>query len=140
MDSPTLQDRNKSVVVCFNKRVIEAGDDAAFRELMAPGFTNHSAPPGMSSGADGMWHTFSQVLRPAFPDLVVDIEDQLTEGDRVVTRKTIRGTHLGPLMGIPATGKPVAMSVIDIVRLEDGRYAEHWGVNTLAAVRAQLLG
>lgn len=136
----SLQDRNKAAVVRFNKRVIEAGDEAALHELMAPGFVNRSAPPGMSSGADGMWHTFSQVLRPAFPDLVVDIEDQVAEGDKVVTRKTIRGTHLGSLMGIPATGKPVAISVIDIVRLEDGRYAEHWGVNTLAAVVAQLRG
>lgn len=140
MDSPTLQDRNKAAVVRFNKRVIEAGDEAALGELMAPGFINHSAAPGMSKGADGMWHTFSQVLRPAFPDLVVDIEDQVAEGDKVVTRKTIRGTHLGPLMGIPATGRSVAINVIDIVRLEDGRYAEHWGVNTLAAVLAQLRG
>jgi predicted ester cyclase len=140
MDSLTLQDRNKAAVVRFNKGVIEAGDEAALRDLMAPGFTNHSAAPGMSNGADGMWHTFTQVLRPAFPDLVVDIEDQVAEGDKVVTRKTIRGTHLGALMGIPATGRSVAISVIDIVRLEDRRYAEHWGVNTLAAVMAQLRG
>jgi predicted ester cyclase len=140
MDSPTLQDRNKAAVVRFNKRVIEAGDEPALYELMAPGFINHSAAPGMSKGPDGMWHTFSQVLRPAFPDLVVDIEDQVAEGDKVVTRKTIRGTHLGALMGIPATGRSVAINVIDIVRLEDGRYAEHWGVNTLGAVLAQLRG
>ena len=140
MSEPTLRDRNFAAVTRFNKRVIQAGDRAAFDELMAPDFINHSAPPGTPAGAEGMWNTFSQVLRPAFPDLVVEIEDQLADGDRVVTRKTIRATHMAPLMGIPATGRQVTINVIDIVRLVDGRYAEHWGVNTLAAVVAQLRG
>ncbi|HZY48198.1 MAG TPA: ester cyclase [Devosia sp.] len=133
-------DRNKAVVRRFNERVIEALDEAAFRDLMAPGFVNHSAPPGAPTGADGMWNTFANVLHPAFPDLRVTIEDQVAEGDKVVTRKTIAGTHRGALMGIAPTGRAVSISVIDIVRIEDGRYAEHWGVNTLPAVLAQLRG
>jgi predicted ester cyclase len=64
----------------------------------------------------------------------------VAEGDKVVTRKTIAGTHRGALMGIAPTGRAVSISVIDIVRVEDGRYAEHWGVNTLPAVLAQLRG
>ena len=133
-------DRNKAVVRRFNERVIEALDRAAFDDLMAPGFVNHSAPPGAPNDATGMWHTFANVLHPAFPDLKVTIEDQLADGDKVVTRKTIRATHAGPLMGIAATGRAVNIAVIDIVRVENGRYAEHWGVNTLPAVIAQLRG
>ena len=132
--------RNKAAVVRFNRDVIERGDQDAFAELMAPGFVNRTAPPGFSPGADGMRYMFEEVLRPALPDLRVEIHDQVAEGDKVTTRKTLRGTHKGPLLGVPATGRELAISVIDIVRLEDGKYAEHWGVNTLAAVVAQLRG
>jgi predicted ester cyclase len=136
-DEQTLT-ANKAVVARFNKEVIERGDEAAFRELMAPDFVNRSAPPGMSNGPEGMIHTFNKILRPALPDLTVEIHDQVAEGDKVTTRKTIRGTHRGELLGVPATNKPVAIDVIDIVRVKDGRYVEHWGVNTLASVLAQL--
>jgi len=129
---------NKSVVIRFNREVIERGDEVAFHALMAKEFVNRTAPPGMSPGPDGMQYMFNQVLRPAFPDLTVEIHDQIAEGDRVTTRKTIHGTHKGPLFGIAPTGKRVAIDVIDIVRVKDGRYVEHWGVNTLLAVIAQL--
>jgi steroid delta-isomerase-like uncharacterized protein len=131
---------NKAAVARFNEEVIERGDEGAFRELVAPDFVNRSAAPGMSSGPDGLLITFNRVLRPALPDLTVEIHDQIAEGDKVTTRKTLRGTHRGELLGIPPTGKTVAIDVIDIVRLKDGRYVEHWGVNTLPTVLAQLRG
>jgi predicted SnoaL-like aldol condensation-catalyzing enzyme len=74
--------RNKAVVVRFNKEVIEGGDEQAFQELMAPDFVNATAAPGSSKGADGMIQTFQRVLRPAFPDLQVEIHDQMAEGNR----------------------------------------------------------
>jgi predicted ester cyclase len=136
-DEKTLT-ANKAVVARFNKEVIERGDEASFRELMAPDFVNRSAPPGIPNGPEGMLDTFNKILRPALPDLTVEIHDQLAEGDKVTTRKTIRGTHRGELLGVPATNKPVAIDVIDIVRVKDGRYVEHWGINTLASVLTQL--
>jgi predicted ester cyclase len=131
---------NKALVARFNKEVIEKGDEAAFRELMAPDFVNRSAPPGAPTGPEGMLFTFNRVLRPAFPDLSVEIHDQVAEGDKVTTRKTIRGTHRGELFGISPTGKRIEIDVIDIVRLVKGRYAEHWGVNTLPSVLSTLRG
>lgn len=128
----------KEVVRRFNIEVIQEGNAAAFEALMAPDFVNHSAPPGMPNGPDGMWTTFETVLRPALSGLTVTIHDQIAEGDKVTTRKTISGVHTGPLMGIAATGREVSISVTDIVRVRDGRYAEHWGVNTLPAVLAAL--
>lgn len=92
----------------------------------------------MDSGPGGMLHTFTQVLKPAFPDLRVEVLDQIAEGDQVTSRKRITGTHLGELMGIPATGRSVAIDVIDIVRLRDGKYLEHWGMNSLPSVLASL--
>jgi predicted ester cyclase len=129
---------NKAVVRRFNKDVIERGDEAAFRELMAPDFVNRSAAPGAPSGPEGMLFTFNKVLRPAFPDLTVEIHEQIAEGDKVTTRKSIRGTHRGEFFGIAPTQQRVEIDVIDIVRVKDGRYAEHWGINTLPAVLAQL--
>jgi predicted SnoaL-like aldol condensation-catalyzing enzyme len=134
----SLQETNKAAVRRFNREVIERGDEAAFQALMAPDFVNRTAVVGISPGPDGMRFTFNQLLRPAFPDLTVEIHDQIAEGDRVVTRKTIHGTHRGEIMGIAPTGRTVAISVIDIVRLRDGQYVEHWGVNTLSSVIAQL--
>ena len=124
---------DKEIVRRFNAEVIERGDRAAFEALVAPGFVNRSAPPGAPNGPESLWTTFTEVLRPAISGLRVTIHDQVSEGDRVATRKTITGVHTGDLLGLPRTGQAVAIEVIDIVRIEDGRYAEHWGINTLAA-------
>lgn len=129
---------NKAAVLRFNREVIEQGDEHALRELLSPSFVNRTAAAGTSPGPDGIWHTFSRVLRPAFPDLRVEIHDQVAEGDKVTTRKTLHGTHRGELFGIPATNRRVSIDVIDIVRLEGGRYVEHWGLNTLSSVVASL--
>ena len=129
---------NKSVVLRFNREVIQEGNEAVFKELMADGFINHSAPEGTSKGAEGMWHTFQNILRPALSDLRVTIHDQVAEGDKVTTRKTISGVHDGPLLGITPTHRNVSIEVIDVVRIENGRYVEHWGLNTLPLVLANL--
>ncbi len=129
-----------AVVRRFNEEVIGKGQREAFEALMDPDFVNHSAPAGASDGPEGMWNTFENVLRPALAGLFVTIHDQITTGEKVATRKTISGTHTGPLMGIAPTGRPVSIEVIDIVRVINGRYVEHWGINTLPSVLAQLRG
>ena len=78
------------------------------------------------------------MFRAAFPDLHGEIVEQMADGDGVATRKTFHGTHQGPLMGIPPTGKSVAISVIDLVRVRDGRIVEHWNVVDVPGLMAQL--
>ena len=131
---------NKAVVRRFNREVIELGSEGAFSELVAPHFTNHSAGPGQPTGPAGMAYFFSQLLRPALPDLTVEIKELVAEGNLVTTRKIFRGTHRGPLLGIPATNTRIEVDVIDIVRIEAGRYVEHWGVTTLPSVLMALGG
>ncbi|MGN6328777.1 MAG: ester cyclase [Rhodanobacter sp.] len=133
-------DDSKAVVRRFNEEVIANGNRASFDALVSPDFVNRSAPPGAPNGPESLWHTFANVLRPALGDLQVTIHDQMAEGDKVTTRKTVTGVHVGALMGVEATGQTIAIDVIDIVRLADGRYVEHWGMNTLAAALAQLKG
>ena len=138
MQNQTEIERNKSTVGRFNREVIEQGSDSAFRDLMDPQFIDRTAPPGVPSGPEGMLFAFNKVLRPAFPDLKVVIHEQVAEGDKVTTRKTITGTHRGTLFGIAPTNQAVSIEVIDIVRLKDGRYIEHWGINTMSSVIAAL--
>lgn len=131
-------EENKEVVRRFNHEVIQGGNEASFKELMAPDFVNRSAPPGAPNGPDSMWNTFQNILRPALSGLTVTIHDQVGEDTLVTTRKTISGTHSGMFLGVSATGKPVAIEVIDIVRVANGQYVEHWGINTLQSVLLQL--
>lgn len=122
-----LEEQNKRTVRRFVERYQTGADGAVFAEVMAADVVDHSRPPGITEGAEGVRQQFDG-FRAAFPDFAAEILDQVAEGDRVVTRKVFRGTHLGELMGIPATGRRVTIDVIDIVRLEDGRIVEHWNV------------
>lgn len=134
----TSIEQNKRTVQRFNKEFIEQGNMESFHELVATDVVNHSAPTGSSKGRDGMLYFLQHVLRKGFPDMTVEILDQVAEGDKVTTRKAIYATHLGEFMGIPASKKKVVINVIDIIRLRDGKYAEHWGMSNLAEVATQL--
>ncbi len=131
---------NKSIVTRVNKEYIEGGHVATVRELFAPDFVNHTAPPGSPQGPDAIIFFFDKILRPAFPDLTVTIHDQLAEGDRVTTRKSFHATHTGEFFGVPPTGRKVEVKVIDIIRLRDGKYTEHWGIMDMQGLMAQITG
>ena len=86
-------------------------------------YRNHNAFVGDGREANRQfWAAFFAAL----PDLSATMEDFVTSGDRVVGRFVYRGTHTGELMGIPASGNKVEMRSIDIWRVEDGMFAEHW--------------
>jgi predicted ester cyclase len=86
-------------------------------------YRNHNA--FVEDGREGnrqFWAAFFAAL----PDLTATMEDLIVSGDRVVGRFIYRGTHNGELMGIPASGNPVEMRSIDIWRVKDGMFVEHW--------------
>jgi len=66
------------------------------------------------------------------------LHDQIAEGDKVVTRKTISGTHQGVFLGVPPTGRRITIRVTDIVRIKNGQYVEHWGNADLHGAIAQM--
>ena len=70
--------------------------------------------------------TFWRDFFTTFPDIETTMDDLVVAGDRVVGRFTYRGVHDGPLYGMPATGKPIEMRSIDIWRMENGEFVEHW--------------
>jgi steroid delta-isomerase-like uncharacterized protein len=128
-------EENKALVRRWFEEAFNAGDLSQLDRYFAPTYDVHNPdiPPNLE-GFTG----FITMLRSAFPDMRVTIEEQIAEGDRVVQRFTARGTHRGELMGVPPTGKPVSMSVIDIVRIEDGRMAEGWFVGDFLGLLQQV--
>jgi predicted ester cyclase len=132
MNSSTEQ--NKAVVARFNKEFIEQGNMESFKELVADDLFNHAAPAGMPTGPDGMIYFLQDILKKGFPDLKVKILDQVAEGDCVTSRKEFHATHTGNFMGIPPSNKKVVIEVMEMIRLRDGKYVEHWGMSNLPEI------
>jgi predicted ester cyclase len=80
------------------------------------------------------------VLRKGFPDLTVEIMEQVAERDLVTTREKIRATHTGDVFGIAPSYRKVEINIIDIIRIHDGKYAEHWGQSDFSEVLKQIAG
>ena len=120
-------EQNKKIVIRFNKECIEQGNPQSFEDLLSNQVINHSAPVGMPNGKESFYYFLNSILRQGFPDLKVEILEQVAERDLVTTRKKIRATHTGEIFGIPPSNKKVEINVIDIIRLQNGKYIEHWG-------------
>jgi predicted ester cyclase len=105
---------------------INGDDEAAFLDLLVPDVVDHYGLPGLPPGAEG-WNMNRKILRSAFPDACWHEEDLFAEGDRVVGRFTLRGTHLGDFLGTPPSGNSIEVSNIHILRVVDGKIVEHWG-------------
>jgi predicted ester cyclase len=131
-------EKNKAIVLRFNRECVEQGNEEVFAEIVAEDCINHAAVPGIPEGAAGMRHFILDVLRPAFADLKATIYDQIAEEDLVVTRKAFHATHTGQFMGISPTHKKVVIEVIDIIRLREGKYVEHWGMSNIPRIIAEL--
>jgi predicted ester cyclase len=104
-------EENKAAVRRFAREVVNGGDFGAFEELVAPDFVAHSAPPGAPPTRETLRHLI-EGFRAAFPDLETTEEDLVAEGDKVVYRGTIRGTHRGEFMGVPPTGKRIEIGEV----------------------------
>jgi predicted ester cyclase len=104
----------------------DKGNLAIIDELCAPDYVDHNPPlPEMGSGNSGVRRA-NETLAAAFPDTVHIIEDQIAEGDKVVTRVRGRATFSGEILGIPPTGKAVQITGISIHRIAGGKLVEHW--------------
>ena len=109
----------------------------AIDEVVEPDVLIRTPLPVQATGAQALKEVFARLHR-AFPDLHVTVEDVVAEGDKVVSRNSVTGTHQGEYMGLPATGRPVAYNEIFIFRFVDGRIAETWGVVDVLAQMKQL--
>ena len=96
-------------------------------EVVEPDVLFHAPVPTGATGTQALKQVWAVLLR-AFPDLHVAVEDVIAEGDKVVSRNTVTGTHQGEYRGVPPTGKSVTYREIFVMRFAGGRIAEIWGV------------
>jgi steroid delta-isomerase-like uncharacterized protein len=113
------------------------GDTAIYDEILAEDWADHPLGPGQEPGRAGFVPIIA-TFRGIFPDLQVTNDDVLVAGDKVAVRSTIRGTHQGELLGIPATGLPVEFMAIDIHRIANGQIQETWHIEDFLSVIFQL--
>ncbi|MFE0649383.1 ester cyclase [Streptomyces sp. NPDC059534] len=99
----------------------------AIDEFVAPDLDFHPPVAVGATGAEALKRVWEVLLR-AFPDVHVAVEETIAEGDKVVSRNTVTGTHQGEYQGLPPTGRPVSYQEIFILRFADGRIAEIRGV------------
>jgi steroid delta-isomerase-like uncharacterized protein len=130
------QDTRTTVQRLFDEFVNGRNLDAIV-ELVAPDFVEHEETPALAPGRDGVRQLFA-MLAEAFPDFRMNVEDMIVEGDKGVVRSMLTGTHKGEWMGIPATGRSVDVTIIDVFRVADGKVVEHWGAMDSGAMMAQL--
>ena len=131
------EDRKALVRRFFDEAINKANFESA-EKLLAADYVEHPQLPVASTGFSG-FKEFVEMLSIAFPDLHVTIEDMVAEGDKVVVRLSISGTHKSTFLGsIPPTGKHVTWRGIDIIRIADGRIVERWGERDLLGLMQQL--
>jgi predicted ester cyclase len=131
-----------------NKAIIRRFDDAintvdlkliskTIDEGFEPDVLIRTPLPVQATGAQALKQVWAMLLR-GLPDLHVTVEDLIAEGDKVVSRNSVTGTHQGEYMGLPPTGKSVTYNEIFIVRFANDRIAETWGVVDVVSQMKQL--
>ncbi len=123
-----MSEENKALLRRVTDEVFNQGNLDVVDELFAPNYVLHDPgiPGGELRGTEGFKQQWVSMFRTAFPDLQLSVEDQVAEGDEVVTRYTGRGTHRGELMGIAPTNNEVVVSGIIMSRVSGGRIEEEW--------------
>jgi steroid delta-isomerase-like uncharacterized protein len=123
---PTLADR----ILAANAELLEKGNAKATGEFFAPDYVAHVTDRDLRGLA---WLSgFVTQLRKAFPDLEVEVDVLVREGDRVAWQRTCRATHRASFQGFPATGATTVWRDMVVTRFEDGKIAEEWAISDLA--------
>lgn len=127
----------RAVVKRLIEEVQSGGNFALFEELFDPAFVDHTPFPGYSPDKDGA-RAIYKTFRTGFPDFRAEVHLQVVEDGRVTSFKTYRGTHRGPFMGLAPTGREIAIPIMDIVEVRNGKITAHWGVPNVLVLYQQL--
>jgi steroid delta-isomerase-like uncharacterized protein len=114
-------EENKLVVLAYWQRCWNEKDVNSLDDTHVPWFAQNSVPTG-TVAFKGLFSGFFQ----AFPDVRVSVDDVVSEGDKIVMRVTYRGTHLGDYEGVPATGRSVVVTGLEMFLVLGGRIVHHW--------------
>jgi predicted ester cyclase len=128
---------NKTLLRRYVREVWEKENPEAVRGFLAPKYQRHTSPDAAPLTLDDQVQRLIG-FRTAFPDIQIVVEDVVAEGDHIAFRSTMCGTHHGELMGIAPTGKQVTVGLVDMIRVEDGKFVEQWGGPDLFDLLRQL--
>jgi steroid delta-isomerase-like uncharacterized protein len=130
-------EENKAIVRRYQEAYNTNNLDA-LNEIVASDFVSHSLAPGLPAGLQG-GNLMHQMAMAAMPDYHISNEDLIAEGDRVVARFTMTGTHTGAeFLGLPPSGRQITMTGISIFRLANGKIVEHWANEDALGLLQQL--
>jgi steroid delta-isomerase-like uncharacterized protein len=129
---------NKRVIQRFLDEVMNGGNLSAIDTLFSPDYIPHDpSNPDRQGGIDGA-KQFIRMFHTGLTNQEYIVEDMIAEGDRVAYRWTIVGIHTGNMMGIPASGKELNFSGMDMFRLENGKIVESWVIADALTMLQQL--
>jgi len=131
---------NKAIVRRLWDELFNRQNLAVVDEMASDDFVHRGPGTRVLRGAEFFTQIKSRLIFLAFPDLQFTTEEVIAEGDKVVTRWTLRGTHRGEFMGLPPTGKQVTWSGINITRLVAGKAVEDWVEQDTLGLMQQLAG
>ncbi len=134
MTMTATEQTNTDTVRAFIESFWNGQDFDSLNRFLTPDYVDHAYVPHT---ADGLKGTASE-LSAALPDHRSEIEDVVAQGDKVVARMVLRGTHGGPFRGTPPTGNPAEINLYRMYRLADGRIAEHWALLDTATLLRQI--
>jgi predicted ester cyclase len=121
----TQEERNQDLLLRLIEEGFNEGRLSVVDEVVSPDAKEYQR--GNHDGSEGTKEVIN-TLRRWFPDLLMHAEDIVASGDKVWARFRATGTNLGSIMKMPPTGRKMDITVIDIVRIKDGKIVEHWGV------------
>jgi predicted ester cyclase len=119
------------------EEILPSGDAEALATVIDPDCVNHDTPPGVPQGFEGVRQTML-LLKSAFADQRYEVHRLIGEGETVVIECTLHGRHIGEFMGIPPTGRDVALRSVHIIRYRDGREVETWALQDRLGLLQQL--
>ena len=119
------------------EEMLIAPDLAPLAEVVDPDVVNHDTPPGVPGGREGVLQTI-RWLQSAFSDQSYEVHQVIGEDDTVVIHATLHARHTGEFLGIPPTGREIALRSIHIVRYRDGREIETWALQDRLGLMQQL--
>ena len=138
MASANGSDEANATLVRESVEAFNAGDANKLLTIVAPDIVIHYAEmPEPLHGRETWQHGF-ELIKRAFPDLEIHVDDLVAADDKVAVRLTLSGTHQGEFQGIPATGRTISFVSHEFYRVENGLFGEEWICSDMAALFAQL--
>jgi steroid delta-isomerase-like uncharacterized protein len=117
---------NKALLTRYFEEVWEKKNPQAARQFLAPDYKRHTSPTTTPYSVEDQIQRLTGI-RAAFPDIQVTVEEMVAEDGFITFLSTMRGTHQGDILGVPPTGKKVEVILLDMIRIENGKFVEQWG-------------